>query len=56
MVATDIPRPGRLASRWNAFVKHGFGSPGAIVISVVIFAGLGYLAWSFLGWAVFNAV
>lgn len=65
MAMTDITTSSQVAgmappSRFDVararFLKHGFGSPLATLISVVVFATLALIAWSFLDWAVFRAV
>ena len=56
MAITDISPPSRFEVARKAFVKHGFGSPLAGIVSIVVFAILAYIAWVFLDWAVFRAV
>ncbi len=38
------------------FIKQAFGSPVASIISAVVLAGLLWIAWGFLDWALFRAV
>jgi len=54
--AVIVAPPSRLVLAKGRFLKYGFGSPVAIALSVVIFATLAWIAWSFLDWAVFKAV
>jgi len=56
MAVAPISAPSRFQTAWAQFVKRGFGSPGAIAVSVVVFAILAYVAWAFFDWAVLNAV
>ncbi len=56
MAITDITPPSQFTEARKRFVRHGFGSPQASFISVLVFAVLAYIAWKFLGWAVFRAV
>ena len=56
MATIEITPPSRFSVASKRFLKYGFGSPGAIVLSIVIFAILALIIWRFLDWAVFNAV
>lgn len=56
MATTDITPPGRFADARKRFIRTGFGSPMASVISVLVFSLLAFIAWAFLDWSVFSAV
>lgn len=55
VVATPTP-PSATRLAWQRFVKHGFGSPLAALVSVVVFAVLTYIALGFVQWGVIHAV
>lgn len=56
MAVTDISPPSRFDVARKRALRHGFGSPLAIALTVFVVAVLGLIAWSFLDWAVFQAV
>ena len=56
MAITDITPPGRFFEARKRFIKTGFGSPLAAIISVLVFTLLALIAWRFLDWGVFRAV
>lgn len=56
MAVAEIIPPNRGEALGKLFLKRGFGSPVSVAISVLVFAVLGWIAWSFLDWAVFRAV
>lgn len=56
MAVAEIIPPSRFETSRRLFLKRGFGSPGSLAISVVVFVVLGWIAWSFLDWAVLRAV
>lgn len=56
MALAEITPPSSFTVSRRLFVKRGFGSPLSSAISVIVFAVLAWIAWSFLDWAVFRAV
>jgi len=56
MAVAEIIPPNRVEALGKLLIKRGFGSPVSVAISVLVFAVLGWIAWSFLDWAVFRAV
>lgn len=56
MAVTEFIPQNRLQASGQLFFKRGFGSPSSVAISVLVYAVLAWIAWSFLDWAVFQAV
>ena len=54
MVENTSPPP--MKRSFDQFKKKAFGSPSSGIISILVFAVLGYTAWVFLDWAVFKAI
>ena len=56
MSAINYSPPSRVRTAFTQFVKYGFGSPLAIIISLIVFSLLIYTAWLFIDWAFINSV
>ncbi len=56
MSIVNVSRPSKFDVARRTFIRNGFGSPLATLISLFVIAGLAYLGWAMLDWAILRAV